>query len=126
MLERVTEWFANGGTYLTVGVGSLIAAVPVLKSALGAFKNLKELLPQKVQEAVDGKMSDLETKLEQVKTSSDQFKLEETIITCKAKLESSVLSDEIKKEYYDLMAKAQSELREVYGVVKEIPSGEII
>lgn len=120
MLETVTNWFAEGGTYLTVGLGSLVGGAYALQKVVSTFNSLKELLPQKVQSAVDGRIDDLNTKIESVKTSSDSFKLQETIINCKAKLESSVLSDEVKAEYKELMINAQTELKDVYGIVKEI------
>lgn len=129
MLEQIMEWFQNGGAALTTGLTALGGGLVALKSVVSTFSSLKSALPETVTTAVDNKLADLENKVEQVKTSSDAFKLQETIINCKAKLQSSVASDEIKAEYFSLMTKAQAELKEVYGVVVEIPAsvnGEVI
>lgn len=122
MLENITQWFADGGAYLTAGLTAFVGSIPIIKSVLGTMKSMKQALPESVSSAVDSKMAMLESKIEGVKTSSDSFKLQETILNCKSKLSSSVLSPELKEEYHALMNKAQTELKEVYGVVVEIPA----
>ena len=122
MLENITQWFSDGGAYLVTGLTAFVGAIPIIKSVVSTMTKMKETLPASVTKAVDDKMLDLSTKIDSVKTSSDSFKLQETILNCKSKLSSSVLSPELKEEYHNLMYKAQTELKEVYGVVVEIPA----
>ena len=115
MLEQVYGWLQDGGAWIAAAGATFGGAIVAARSAIGALGTLKEALPSTVTESIDSQIS-------QLQTVGDQFKLEETIINCKAKLESTVLSDEVKGEYLALMTKAQEELRTTYGIIKEIPS----
>lgn len=121
MLEQAYEWFQNGGTALVTGATALVGGVAALAKTVGTFNTLKESLPTTVQEKIDASMVDVTSKIEAIKTTSDQFKLQETIINAKAKLESSVISTETKQEYLLLAQQAQEQLRTVYGIVVEVP-----
>jgi len=121
MLEQAYEWFQNGGTALVTGATALVGGIAALTKTVGTFNTLKESLPTTVQDRIDASMVDVTSKIEAIKTTSDQFKLQETIINAKAKLESSVISAETKQEYLLLAQQAQEQLRTVYGIVIEVP-----
>jgi len=126
MLEQVREWMVAGGAYLTVAAGFLVIAIPVAVSTVKTIKSLKEVLPTKVQDSIDGKLNPLTTdindKLDIIKNTTDKFTLQKTIIDCKAKLYSTVASIEIKEDNFALMNQAQQELKDVYGIIIEVPA----
>jgi len=84
------------------------------------------VLPTKVQDSIDGKLNPLTTdindKLDIIKNTTDKFTLQKTIIDCKAKLYSTVASIEIKEDNFALMNQAQQELKDVYGIIIEVPA----
>lgn len=121
MLEQVYEWFQNGGTALVTGGTALIGGIAAVTKTVGTFNTLKESLPQTVQDKVDSSMDLVTEKIETGKSAVEQLTLRKNILDAKAKLESSVLSDELKQEYLNEMIRNQEMLREKYGEIIEVP-----